>query len=215
MVLMAATMVGCVSNPERHRASWEPVVAPPQPKKMATNGSIYQASREDSLFTNDQARRVGDVITVVLEESMSASKTASANATKDDNSALPGLASVTNSPILSALSADIATTKEFTGSGSAAQSNSLTGSITVTVVEVFPNGNLRVRGEKQVTINQGDELIRVSGVIRLSDITAENTVLSTQVADAQIVYVGNSGMIADSNTQGIFGRVLMSAFWPF
>jgi flagellar L-ring protein precursor FlgH len=214
VALMVVQLSGCVTNPERHRATWEPVVPPAQPKKIATNGSIYQASREDSFFTNDQARRVGDIITVKLSESMSASKTASSSATKEDINAIPAVAMITSNPLLQGM-ANGTSTKEFSGDGSAAQSNSLTGDITVTVIEVYPNGNLRVRGEKQVTINQGDELIRVSGVVRVADITSENTVLSTQVADAQIVYVGNGGMIANANTQGILGQFFMSALWPF
>ena len=210
-----AVLSGCITNPERHRASWEPIVAPAQPKKIATNGSIYQASREDSLFTNDQARRVGDIITVKLSESMSATKSASSSASKEDTATIPALAAITSNPLATPFTDGTPSTKEFAGDGSAAQSNSLTGDITVTVVEVYPNGNLRVRGEKQVTINQGDEVIRVSGVVRVADITAENTVLSTQIADAQIVYAGNGGMIADANTQGILGRFFMSALWPF
>lgn len=216
VVVLGAQLMGCVTNPERHRATWEPVVPPAQPKKIVTNGSIYQASLGDSLFTNDQARRVGDIITIKLTESMSAKKAATTNAKKEDSATLPNIPGLSSSNILNAFSGSALTgTKEFKGDGSAEQSNSLTGDITVTVVEVFSNSNLRVRGEKQVTINQGDELIRISGIIRVADITAENTVLSTQVADAQIVYTGTSGTIRDSNTQGMLGKFFMSALWPF
>jgi flagellar L-ring protein precursor FlgH len=218
LLLMGMQLSGCVTNPERHRTSWEPVVPPHQPKKIVTNGSIYQASLEDSLFTNDQARKVGDIITVKLQEKMTAKKAAKTNAKKEDTATLASIPGLSGSNILNAFSGTNAladTTKEFKGDGSAEQSNELTGDVTVTVVEVYPNGNLRVRGEKQVTINQGDELIRVSGVVRVADITAENTVLSTQVADAQIVYVGNGGAVANSNEQGVLGRIFMSALWPF
>ncbi len=213
--MIGMQLTGCVTNPERHRASWEPVVPPAQPKKIATNGSIYQAGREDSLFTNDQARRVGDIITVKLTEKMSAKKAAKAAGKKEDTATIPALNAITGNPLAAAFKNGTTSSKEFKGDGSAEQSNELTGDITVTVVEVYPNGNLRVRGEKQVTINQGDELIRVSGIVRVADITAENTVLSTQVADAQIVYVGNGGLIANSNAQGIIGQFFMSSLWPF
>jgi flagellar L-ring protein precursor FlgH len=190
-----------------------------QQKKILTNGSIYQASLGDSLFTNDQARRVGDIVTIKLQEKMSAKKNAKTNAKKEDKATLPLIPGLSGSNIVNAFSGttnDIGdSTKEFKGDGSAEQSNELTGNITVTVVEVYPNGNLRVRGEKHVTINQGDELIRVSGVIRVADISADNTIISTQVADAQIVYVGNGGIVANSNEQGLLGRFFMSALWPF
>ncbi len=218
LLLVTLLLSGCFSNPERHRATWEPVVAPAQPKRVTINGSIYQASREDSLFTNDQARRVGDIITVKVKEKMDAKKAAKTSAKKEDKVTLPAIPGVGASNLLNAFRGDNDigdSTKEFKGDGSAEQSNELTGDITVTVVEVLANGNLRVRGEKQVTINQGDELIRVSGIVRVADITAENTVLSTQIADAQIVYVGNGGIVENSNAQTLLGKLFMSALWPF
>jgi flagellar L-ring protein FlgH len=216
LLLMGLQLVGCVTNPERHRASWEPVVPPAEPKKVVTNGSIYQASQQESLFTNDQARKVGDIITVKLLEKMSAKKAAKSNGKKEDSATLPTIPGLSASNIVNAFSAtDLSSSKEFKGDGSAEQSNELTGDITVTVVEVYSNGHLRVRGEKQVTINQGDELIRVSGIVRVADITAENTILSTQIADAQIVYVGNGGVVADANAQGLLGQIMMSVLWPF
>ncbi len=221
VIMVAAILGGCATNPERHRASWEPVVAPVQPKKISTNGSIYQASREDSLYTNDQARQVGDVITVKLKEKMTAKKEAKTTASKEDSLSIPRIPGMPNSNILNAFTDAAGTdllgdsTKEFTGNGTAEQKNELTGDITVTVVEVLPNSNLRVRGEKQVTINQGDELIRVSGIVRVADITTDNTVLSTQIADAQIVYVGNGGILDNTNTPSMLTQFFMSSLWPF
>ncbi|MDH5594565.1 MAG: flagellar basal body L-ring protein FlgH, partial [Gammaproteobacteria bacterium] len=93
-------------------------------------------------------------------------------------------------------------------------SNSLTGNISVTVVEVLPNGNLVIRGEKIISLNQGDEYVRVAGIVRAQDVTSKNTVLSTQIADAHISYGGN-GMVADSNKLGWLARFFVSAIMPF
>ena len=98
--------------------------------------------------------------------------------------------------------------------GDSSQSNSLSGNITVTVAAVHPNGNMLVRGEKLLTLNQGAEVVRISGLVRPVDVTPQNTVLSTQIADAQITYSG-TGAIAQSNQQGWLARFFNSPYWPF
>ena len=102
----------------------------------------------------------------------------------------------------------------FAGSGDSKQSNELTGDITVTVIEVLPNGYLMVRGEKRIGINQGNEYIRVSGIVRPTDIDSTNTVLSTKIADPTLVYVGD-GAVADSNAIGWLAKFFVSALFPF
>ena len=97
------------------------------------------------------------------------------------------------------------TTQAFTGSGSAAQANSISGTLSVTVVRVFPNGNLQVKGERKLSYNSGTEYIRLAGVIRPEDISSSNTVSSTKVADAQISYTG-TGDMNDSVTKGWLSR---------
>ncbi|PPR42178.1 MAG: hypothetical protein CFH30_00680, partial [Alphaproteobacteria bacterium MarineAlpha8_Bin1] len=97
------------------------------------------------------------------------------------------------------------TTQAFTGTGTAAQANTLTGTISVTVIRVYPNGNLEVKGERRLSYNSGTEYIRVSGVIRPEDISSSNTVSSTKVADAQISYTG-TGDMNDSVTKGWLSR---------
>jgi len=104
--------------------------------------------------------------------------------------------------------------RAFEGSSDANQSNSLSGSITVTVAEVLPNGILAIRGEKWITLNQGDELIRISGLVRTDDIGPDNTVLSTRVADARITYSGK-GAFADANQPGWLSQFFLSPMWPF
>ena len=190
-------------------------------------GGIYRSGQNMSLFEDLKARRVGDTLTVVLVEKTSASKNASTS-TKKENTVdiasptifgsgvqfdaprqLP-LANRTNNDLSVALSSG----KEFKGEGDSSQGNSLSGNITVTVAEVLSNGNLVIRGQKMLTLNQGDEHIRISGIVRPSDIRSDNSILSSQVADAQIIYTGN-GMIADSNNMGWLARVFSSKWWPF
>ncbi len=104
--------------------------------------------------------------------------------------------------------------REFEGEAEADQSNSLQGNISVTVVDVFPNGNLVVRGEKWITLNQGDEYIRVEGILRPEDISPLNTVSSSKLANSRISY-GGTGSMASSQTPGWLSKVFYSIFWPF
>ena len=99
------------------------------------------------------------------------------------------------------------TTRSFAGSGAAAQSNSLTGELTVLVTRVFENGNMEIAGQKKLTLNNGDEYVRLTGLIRPEDVSAENKIDSRRIADAQIVYVG-AGEIADSSQQGWLSRTM-------
>jgi flagellar L-ring protein precursor FlgH len=104
--------------------------------------------------------------------------------------------------------------RKFTGSGAADQSNSLVGDISVTVIELLPNGNLKVRGEKRVTLNQGNEYIRLSGIVRPVDIAADNTISSDKIADPTIMYTGD-GAMADASKMGWLARVIYSPWFPF
>jgi flagellar L-ring protein precursor FlgH len=108
----------------------------------------------------------------------------------------------------------LAGNRSFSGEGGSEQSNQLTGNVTATVVEVLPNGYLRIRGEKLISINKGDEYIRLTGVVRPVDIQADNSILSTMVANAEIAY-GGTGMLADASEMGWLGRFFNSRWWPF
>lgn len=226
-IAIAIGTVGCSSNKIKVDTAGFETVRPsymtPPPKQ---NGSIFQAGYEVSLYEDIRARRVGDIITVLLTENTNASKKASTSTSKDTTVGLESptlfgrefrfnLARPFSSPKKNAtLQTNVSGANSFDGEGDAAQSNSLTGNITVTVSEVLPNGNLIVKGQKRLTINQGDEYVQFSGIVRPLDITADNTVLSTKVADARIAYVGD-GMVADANTQGWLGRFFNSRWWPF
>jgi len=168
------------------------------------------------LFEDQRARRVGDILTIVLQETTNASKSASLETNRDndiDISAPTLLGGGVTKDGDAVLAADLDSSQEFDGEGSTEQSNSLTGRVTVTVTEVLPNGYLMVRGEKVPTLNRGDEFIRFSGIVRPLDIRTDNTVLSTQVADAQIIYSG-SGEVAEASRHGWLSRFFL-AFWPF
>ena len=217
---------GCATMqpaPSDYRPAYPPVsTAPPQ-----TSGGIYQAGYSMALFEDIKARRVGDTITIVLQERTQASKDAKTETSKENditiaNPTLLGSAPQFNAPGIlplasnrgNTLAAELSSGQEFKGEGSSSQGNSLTGNITVTVVDVLGNGNLVVRGEKWLTLNQGDEYIQISGIVRPIDVRTDNTVLSGQVADARITYSGK-GMVADSNKMGWLSRFFASAIWPF
>jgi len=188
-----------------------------EPAPMPTNGSIYQAGREVALFENPIAHHVGDIVTIVLNEQTAAQKSSSTNTNKNTSVALPGMTILGKALTLHGvpiLSNNIADTTKFAGEGDSAQSNSLQGFITVTVQKVLPNGNLYIKGEKWIGINQGQEYVRVTGVIRPIDLSAENSIPSSQVANAKIAY-GGKGALADANAQGWLSRFFNSPWTPF
>jgi flagellar L-ring protein precursor FlgH len=188
-----------------------------------TEGAIYQEGRGGTLFQDVRARHVGDTVTVVLMEKTNAAKSASTNTKKDNNIAIdnPTLfgnpVSFNLNPISGAtrtLENNLSSSKKFGGEGDSAQSNELSGSITATVIKVLPNGYLKIRGEKQISINTGDEYIRITGIVRPVDIQSNNSISSTMVANAEISY-GGKGVIADANDMGWLSKFFNSKWWPF
>ncbi len=227
LIVLSLFAAGCSTSPAKKASEGfetvrPPFVSPPPPQQ----GSIFQAGFGMTLYEDIRARRVGDILTVVLSERTNASKQASTSTSKDtsiemENPTLFGrqlrfdLPRPFNSSKQNAtLETSVGGANSFDGEGDSAQSNSLTGNVTVTVAEVLPNGNLIIQGQKHLTINQGDEFIRFSGIVRPSDINPDNTVLSTKVANARIAYVGE-GMVADANSQGWLGKFFNSKWWPF
>lgn len=206
---------GCATINGPQPGSLPPAPSPPAPPPPASNGAIFQEASAVSLFGDLTAHRIGDTITIRLVERTQASKSASTDAAKDSNVD-------TGAPILfggditfngkQILSNDWSSKQEFGGKGSSSQSNSLNGSITVTVADVYPNGNLLVRGEKWLTLNQGEEYVQITGIVRQVDIAADNSVSSAKVADARITYSGK-GAVADANSPGLLSRIFMK-FWP-
>jgi len=186
----------------------------PQPRMpaVAVNGSIYSAGTEITLFEDVRARRVGDILTVMLVEQNSGSKSTDTKVNQTSAMSLsPPILGVT---ARNDIGLDVSTANKFAGDSGSSQSNSLSGSVTVTVTAVLPGGNLRVQGEKWMEINQGKEYIRLDGIIRPSDVRPNNTILSTQVADAHISYSGN-GSTGNAGVMGWISKLLFSPFRPF
>src|SRR5271155_903567 len=190
------------------------ILPPPTPR---TEGAIYQSGQQIELFADLKARRVGDVLTIRLTEVTNASKSAVTKTTKTTsvNNTGPTLFGKTITaggvPIFTTT---LAGADSFDGEGSSTQGNTLAGSLTVTVMEVQPNGNLVVQGDKTLKLNQGDEFVHVSGVVRFADIQADNTVTSDRVSDAHISYSGK-GVINSANQMGWLARFFNSVFAPY
>ncbi|HZF17242.1 MAG TPA: flagellar basal body L-ring protein FlgH [Steroidobacteraceae bacterium] len=198
----------------------EPPAPPPPampPAADATPGAIFQSGREVAWLEDIKARRVGDSLTIRLQESTQASKTSSTQTKKETSvdNAGPTLlgrpVTVNGTPVLqNALDGQ----QQFQGTGASSQSNSLDGSITVTVVDRLPNGNLVVQGEKWLTLNQGDEFIRITGIVRPYDIATDNTVTSDKIGNARISYSGR-GTLASANKAGWLAKFFNSPWMPF
>lgn len=181
--------------------------------EMVTGG-IYQTNRNFSFYGDQVAINVGDILTVVLQEQTSASKSADTTYDKDDEVDINEATILGNTIGFkgSSLLTNPSLERAFDGSASSDQSNSLTGSISVTVSEVLPNGILRIQGEKWLKLNQGDEYIRLTGLVRPQDIGTDNTVPSSKVADARIAY-GGTGEFDQVNRQGWLSRFFNSEWW--
>ena len=195
-------LVSCMgSNSSISAQEFAPVTAAPPPEPAAANGAIFQETSGYSALTNgSRASRKGDIISILLVERTSASKSNSASKDRDGGFSL----SPPTTGLFSLFSpSDVATSgsQNFSGSGSAGQSNSLQGQISVTVAESYPNGTMLVRGQKLTSLNRGDEHTQFSGLIRAIDVSADNTIPSTKVADARIIY-GGTGEIASASKQG-------------
>lgn len=216
-------LAGCVAPTPRPNDPYYAPVLPRTPlPAAANNGSIYQAGFEQNLYSDRKAFRVGDIITITLNERTQASKNANSQLDKTSKTSV-GLTSLfgssltTNNPIGGndlSLNAGYGSDRATKGDSKSGQSNSLTGSITVTVADVLPNGIIVVRGEKWLTLNTGDELVRIAGMVRADDIATDNTVSSTRVADARITYSG-TGAFADASQPGWFDRFFLSPLFPF
>jgi flagellar L-ring protein precursor FlgH len=211
VLALASTLGGCASMaPERAPAPLPQPIIVEAPRQM--NGAIYQAGHDVRMFEDRIARRAGDMVTVVLEEKTQAAKDANTSVSKSTGMGL-SVPTLFNHPVPE-LSASVAHDRDFEGSGSSDQSNKLTGTLTATVIAVYPNGNMVIQGQKQLTLNQGDEYVTITGVIRREDVRPDNTISSTRIANAQLAYTG-SGTLDQSNSMGWLARLFNSVLWPF
>jgi len=203
--LCAITLSGCAVAPTpEYDATWPE----PPPPATAGNGAIYQAGHDIALFENSVARRVGDTLTVKLNERTNASKSSSTTTSKSTSAEVGG-ATIGGKSLTfhgrDLLTAGAEAETDFDGQGGSSQSNRLEGDVTVTVAQRLPNGNLLVRGQKWIQINQGKEYVRIQGIVRPIDINPDNSISSLKVADARISY-GGTGALADANRPGLLSR---------
>lgn len=214
-VLVLVVLAGCAGRQE---------FLPPKPDAQeyappvldyslpeAQNGSLYRHQYTMTLFQDRRAYRVGDILTVMLTEETSSQKKADTSYGKSAgiNFAAPLFGANTLDTAVS-----IDANRAFDGSASSSQGNKLQGAITVTVHEVLPNGVLRINGEKWLRLNQGDEFIRLTGIVRVDDINRSNQISSQRIGDARITYSGR-GALADSNASGWLTQFFNSPWMPF
>ena len=219
-LIIAAMAVGilsaCSSTPPtsvHQPMSVRPVYQ--EPAKPAANGSIFQSAAGRSVFEDRRARHVGDTITVNISEKNAASTKSNTKTARDSamSAGVDAYAGLPGKGLIPGIGLGLNSKNEFDGSGESKSEQAFTSTITATVIEVLPNGNLLVSGEKQVAINQGKEFIRFSGVVNPNTITTANSVNSAQVADARIEYKG-SGYLNENQEPGWLARFFLNVM-PF
>jgi flagellar L-ring protein precursor FlgH len=212
-LLAAATLLtGCASRVPLAAPAADPFDLPQaQAARRGVSGGVFGADAL-SLTSDARAFRVGDVVTVLLQETTQASKRAGTSFSKGSTVAVDPVTALgkTFGKTGIGLNAD----RSFQGDATSTQQNALSGAVTVIVQEVLPNGLLRVAGEKRVQLNQGDEFLRLKGYLRAADIDSENQVSSLRVANARIAYSGQ-GTLADANSPGWLTRFFTGPFMPF
>jgi flagellar L-ring protein precursor FlgH len=215
-----AALAGCAAiqqHQNKDDAQWAATPPTEESRPPAPDGSIYHDMQNLELFNDARAHRIGDILTINLVEAMQASKKSETTTSKSDKVNLGAPEILGHSLSVAggvAANTGLNSANAFDGAGSSTQSNQLTGQLTVTVAQRLSNGNLLVRGEKWLTINQGQELIRISGIVRPQDIGQDNSVDSTRVADARITYTGR-GTLNEANTQGWLAKFFNSKWMPF
>ena len=221
LLLSAVLLVllqGCATEPVdmvlKPSPDFQPVYPLAKDVVKVPTGGIYSNRQSDAWFGRGRNYQVGDVITVLLDENTKSLRTQNAAVSREGKTTLPsGLnTQLGKNPFLTGI--DLTNNKaSSTGTGTADQLATLTGSVAVTVVEILANGNLMVRGEKKLGLAEGTEVIQVSGVIRPEDVGPNSTVQSRRLANAQIAYRG-SGDLANATRAG-WGTTLLHKFWPF
>ena len=219
VALLVAALAGCGEIQQRQQrddAQWAATAPVEQNAPPAPDGSIYHDMQNMELFNDSRAHRIGDILTINLVEAMQASKKSETTTSKTDkvNVGAPQILGQSLRIAGQSANSSLNSANSFDGAGSSTQSNQLTGQLTVTVAQRLSNGNLLVKGEKWLTINQGQELIRISGIVRAQDIGQDNSVDSTRVADARITYTGR-GTLNEANTQGWLAKFFNSKWMPF
>lgn len=214
------TLTGCASVEQAKVLPNDPDFAPILPEMeeepVVPTGSLFRTNYVNNIYSDSKAHRVGDIISVILNENTQAQKNAKTELKKENDTTLNpivGLGGANATFKGDSIQFGIDQDSNFKGDSKSNQSNSLSGNISVHVLRVLPNGNLMIRGEKWLTLNNGDEYIRLTGIIRPQDITSSNTIISSKVANARIQYSG-TGSFADVQEQGWLSKFFNSSWWP-
>ncbi|HEX3141168.1 MAG TPA: flagellar basal body L-ring protein FlgH [Rhizobacter sp.] len=207
----AGTFAGCAIVSPPPKLDDEPPTAPMPAPQRGQAGGVFNGAMGLGFTADQRANRPGDVLTVILQETTQASKSADTSYGKSSG---VGIATpvIAGKPIK--LDASVSADRNFKGEASSTQKNALAGSITVVVQEVLPNGLLRIKGDRALTLNQGDEVMRLSGYVRATDVDQQNRVSSQRIANARIAYAGH-GALADTNDAGWLTRFFSSPLFPF
>lgn len=219
VALSGLLLSGCVvQQTEVVSPSFDQQLKSPAPNY--SNGSIWQAS-SIGLTEDGKARRIGDIVTIIVTETASASKQAATATGRSSqiSAGIPNMLGLEESKIITSNFADLSkllnasASSKFDGSGSTSRKETLSATISAKVIDVLPNSNLKIEGRRNVRVNNEDQIVTVKGTIRQRDVTAENTINSIYVADAQISYSGE-GIISDRQKPGWLMNVL-DKLWPF
>lgn len=212
IAFLALALTACASREPEYDEDFPRITVQRAILPTGVDGAIYNRGTGMALFEDIKARRVGDILTVLLVEQTSGTKSSDTNLNQstDIGIGVPSIGGRTYPEVTATLGSN----NSFSGESGSSQSNRLNGSIAVTVVDVLPGGNLLVQGEKWIQINQGREYIRLHGIIRQRDVAPNNTILSTQVAEARIEYSG-VGSTSHANVLGWVGKLLFSPLRPF
>ncbi len=211
-LLCACVLAGCATPAQVAMRDDDDDMMPLQ--RMArggVSGGVFTADTV-SLTSDSRAYRVGDAVTVILQETTQASKRAGTSISKGSSIGISPLAAL--GKVYDKAAVDITADRDFQGDATSTQQNALSGSLTVIVQEVLPNGLLRVAGEKNLMLNQGEEFVRLKGFVRAADVDADNRVSSLRVANARIAYSAR-GALADANQPGWLTRFFNSPLMPF
>jgi flagellar L-ring protein precursor FlgH len=221
VVVLLVALTGCAEVGVRDLPPERVYVPVGTPVQEAADGSIFSRAGQDSLLGQDRARRPGDLVTILIDEQVSASTSASSNASRNSattalttgalgeinrrfgNAGLPWPVDI--NPSESAI--------DSSGEGGAAQQGRIAGEVTAVVTEVLPNGLLAIRGYKRMELTRGAQIIRLTGLVRPSDIQPDNTIRSRRLADADISFAAK-GELADVSRAGWMNRALLR-IWPF
>ena len=206
LLIFCSGLMACSSYTEDLASeAFEPIIPDEEVNQAVADGAIYDSSSQGLFATERKASKVGDIVTVSLSESFQASKSQSTASGKDGSLefTLPTTGALSR---VAASDVNLGTKQSFAGTGTASQSNAITGLVSASVVRIYANGNLEILGQKKLTLNNGDEYVRVKGIVRPQDIGNGNIVNSNRLANAEITYIG-AGELADTSRRGWLSRL--------